>query len=58
MLLKQQGFKNQLDQYELNSRPLQRGNLCTVIRAKHRVTGAEVAVKAIDKTRLDEISSS
>lgn len=53
-----QGFKNQTDQYVLDSRPLQRGNLCTVHRGVHKITGKKVAVKAIDKEKLEVSGSS
>ena len=53
-MLEVQGFSNQVKQYELQPKPLQRGKICTVRRAKHKVTGADVVVKAVDKTKLGE----
>ena len=53
-LLALQGFSNQIEQYELQPKPLQRGNICTVTPAKHKVTGTDVVVKTVNKAKLEE----
>ena len=52
-LLKLQGFKEPLDQYELGSASLQRGEDFTVHLAKHKILGTIAAVKLSKKIKLD-----
>ena len=45
MLLLVQGFENLKDQYHFTTRPLNIGDLYTIMHAKHRATHMDVAVK-------------
>ena len=55
-LLELQGFKSQLDQYRFTDKPIQKSDMHTIMHAQHKSTRAEVAIKVINKTKLDEIS--
>ena len=49
MLLQAQGFTSEIDQYLMSPDPIQKANFCKLIRATHRATGKEVAIKVVDK---------
>ena len=53
-MLKAQGFSCQKDQYEFAAKPIQKRPECSILRAKHRITQTEVAVKVSSKKRLSD----
>ena len=53
-LLEAQGFNNEIDQYEITPKPLQKATNCEVLHAIHRASGKEVAIKVVDKTKTSQ----